>query len=99
MLTTIQVFRDCGVYYKWKIPHKKSLNPKHLVDITTLQPHKKSGRIVARPQASMAKEGGSSMSTSKANVTPVAMNSHLKNNMITLALNNNNILFCSRKGA
>jgi hypothetical protein len=29
------------------------------------QPCRKSGRIVAKPQASMAKEGGSSMSTSK----------------------------------
>jgi hypothetical protein len=35
------------------------------VDKTTSQPHRKSGRIVAKPQASMAEEGGSSMSTSK----------------------------------
>ncbi len=35
------------------------------MDKTTSQPHRKSGRIVAKPQASMAEEGGSSMSTSK----------------------------------
>jgi len=35
------------------------------VDRTTSQPRTKSGRIVAKPQASMAEEGGSSMSTSK----------------------------------
>ncbi len=58
------MFRDCGVCYKWKTPHKKKIK-QHLVDITTSQPHRKSGRIVARPQASMAKEGGSSMHASK----------------------------------
>jgi hypothetical protein len=35
------------------------------VDKTTSQPHKKNGRIVAKPQASMVEKGGSSMSTSK----------------------------------
>jgi hypothetical protein len=64
MLTIVQMFRDCGVCYKWKTPHKKKIK-QHLVDITTLQPRKKSGRIVARPQASMAKKRGSSMPASK----------------------------------
>jgi hypothetical protein len=35
------------------------------VDRTTSQPHRKGGRIAAKPQASMAEEGGSSMSTLK----------------------------------
>ncbi len=35
------------------------------MDRTTSQPRRKSDRIVARPQASMAEEGGSSMFASK----------------------------------
>ncbi len=35
------------------------------MDRTTSQPRRKSGRIAAKPQASMAEEGGSSMSTLK----------------------------------
>ncbi len=35
------------------------------MDKTTSQPRRKSGRITAKPQASMAEEGGSSMSTLK----------------------------------
>ncbi len=48
----------------WKTPHKKKVK-QHLVDRTTSQPRRKSGRIIAKPQANMAKKGGSSMSTSK----------------------------------
>ncbi len=64
MLTIVRVFRDCGICCMWKTPHKKKVK-QHLVDRTTSQPHRKNGRIAAKPQASMAKEGGSSMSTSK----------------------------------
>ncbi len=64
MLIIVRVFRDYGICCRWKTPHKKKVK-QHLVDRTTSQPHRKSGRIVAKPQTSMAKEGGSSMSTSK----------------------------------
>jgi hypothetical protein len=65
VLTTVQTFKDYGICCRWKTPHKKKAK-QHLVDRTiTSQPHRKSSRIAARPQASMAKKGGSSMSTSK----------------------------------
>ncbi len=68
MLTIVRVFRDCGICCKWKTPHKKKVK-QHLVDRTTSQPTsnscRKSGRIAARPQVSMAEEGGSSMFASK----------------------------------
>jgi hypothetical protein len=64
MLTIVRVFRDCGICCRWKTPHIKKVK-QHLVDKTMSQPCRKSGRIAAKPQASMAEEGGSSMSTSK----------------------------------
>jgi hypothetical protein len=47
----------------WKTPLKKV--KQHLVDKTTSQPCRKSGRIVVKPLASMVEVGGSSMSASK----------------------------------
>ncbi len=64
MLTIVQVFRDCGICCKWKTPHKKKVK-QHLVDRTTSQPCRKSGRIATRPQATMVEEGGLLMSASK----------------------------------
>ncbi len=64
MLTIVRVFRNCGICCRWKTPHKKKVK-QYLVDRTMSQPHRKSDRIAARPQVSMAEEGGSSMSASK----------------------------------
>ncbi len=64
MLTIVRVFRNCGICCRWKTPHKKKVK-QHLVDRTISQPCRKSDRIAARPQASMAEEGGLSMSASK----------------------------------
>jgi hypothetical protein len=64
MLIIVRVFKDCGICCRWKTPHKKKVK-QQLVDRTMSQPRRKSGRIVVKPQASMAEEGGSSMSTLK----------------------------------